>query len=207
MRKPRIYLAGKIAKNDWRHKLVPQLRSMEWPGKPVECEQFIYCGPFFAGCDHGCSHGPTRHGVVSDSPCQDDQQHMTDDEIRDLVIATNNDSLAGADLVFAYVDCLTAYGTLVELGAAYAMGTPVVLVLGKNITDTEEFQHLWYAIYQAEACVIGATEQDFLQVVKNRCAVEMANLNMRDARHRTEWDGDDAHSADDESHTRRYAMH
>ena len=190
--KPKIYIAGKIAKNDFRHKLVPQLRDMDWPGEPVRCDSFIYCGPFFAGCDHGCSHGPTRHGVVSDSPCQDAQQHMTDDEIRDLVILTNNDALASADYVFAYIDCLTAYGTLVELGAAYAMGKQVLLFLGTNIFETED-HHLWYAAQQADVLYRNVSEQEFCDAVRKfsarACDLQQARKK-RAPMNRS--DGDDA---------------
>jgi nucleoside 2-deoxyribosyltransferase len=166
--KPRIYLAGKIAKNDWRHKLVPQLRGTEWPGAPIECESFVYCGPFFAGCDHGCAHGPTRHGVVSDSPCQDDQQTMTDEQIRDLVIATNTNALGIADVVFAYVDCMTAYGTLVELGAAYAMGKQVVLMFGSNL-QPDDRSELWYAHRQADVVHESIEADDVARIVVSTC--------------------------------------
>lgn len=165
--KPRIYLAGKIAKNDFRHKLVPELRGTEWPGSPIECKDFIYCGPFFANCDHGCSHGPTRHGVVSDWPCQG-QSGMTDGQIRDQVIVTNNNALEIADVVFAYITCLTAYGTLVELGAAYATNKQVVLILGQNLHDDHK-RELWYAIRQADAVYQNVAPEDVVHIVQSTC--------------------------------------
>ena len=203
--KPKIYIAGKIAKNDFRHRLVPQLRGMEWPGKPIECGRFIYCGPFFAGCDHGCSHGPSRHGVVSESACHDEQYAMTDKEIRDLVIVTNNDALASADFVFAYIDCLTAYGTLVELGAAYAMGKQVILFFGKRIYGTKE-RHLWYAAHQADVVYQNTTKADFCRAVETFCDRAILFARVNEHNRDTERDGDNA-LFDDDAPACKHALH
>jgi len=76
----RIYLAGKIAKNDWRHEVVTNLgRALvigdQWSRWPV-LEKAVfgahdYVGPFFISDDHGCAHGAGAHGVGIglDSPC------------------------------------------------------------------------------------------------------------------------------------------
>lgn len=73
----KIYLAGKVAKGDWRHQFVPELRNVLdhevvdasdvtvlWP-RFIQgfLSQHDYVGPFFASCDHGCSHAPTSHGI------------------------------------------------------------------------------------------------------------------------------------------------
>jgi len=70
--KPRrkIYLAGKVTKNCWRHKIVDGLRGKDWDDGPLPCavyidgESFDYTGPFFVSCDHGCYHGEGTHGVL-----------------------------------------------------------------------------------------------------------------------------------------------
>jgi len=62
--RPRVYIAGKVAKLDFRHDLVPGLRDWRRENGSLECRDFIYVGPFFNSCDHGCMHGPGSHGVV-----------------------------------------------------------------------------------------------------------------------------------------------
>ena len=44
MPKPKIYLAGKIGKNDWRHFLVPGLRNCEWKDCPLMPSTFNMSG-------------------------------------------------------------------------------------------------------------------------------------------------------------------
>ena len=58
-----VYLAEKIDQTYWRHSLVPDLRNHPINGGPVHTKQFIYKGPFFISCDHGCFHGSNKHGV------------------------------------------------------------------------------------------------------------------------------------------------
>lgn len=71
--KPRrkLYLAGKVAKNCWRHKIIDGLRGKDWSDGPLPCavqvdgESFDYVGPFFVSCDHGCYHGHGTHGCLA----------------------------------------------------------------------------------------------------------------------------------------------
>ena len=72
MYKPVVYLAGKIAKHDWREQIVflrdgvdaanPE-RDLFNPELAIDCPDFIYGGPFFVSCDHGCGHGAGMHGT------------------------------------------------------------------------------------------------------------------------------------------------
>ena len=50
--KPRVYLAGTMVKNDWRHYLVPGLREHDGSDGSLELPDFTYVGPFFVSCDH-----------------------------------------------------------------------------------------------------------------------------------------------------------
>jgi hypothetical protein len=67
----KVYLAGRISKCDWRHKLVLHLGNNIDGGvegwREVKELPMIdgntYVGPFFVGCDHGCYHGANRHGA------------------------------------------------------------------------------------------------------------------------------------------------
>ena len=69
--KPKVYAAGKIHKNDWR----PVRRGGELIDT-VELEKYVYVGPFFIGCDHGCFHGDNSHGAGD--PIPSEQQRRLD---------------------------------------------------------------------------------------------------------------------------------
>jgi hypothetical protein len=140
--KPRVYFAGKIGQNDWRHSLIGgDLRNAIFsgdddgnlfnPGFTLECEQFIYCGPFFVACDHGCAHGANQHGAIGG--CCDDSFHgaLTDWHAR--IFNINLLRLRQADLVFAYIESADAYGTLIELGMAHSWRIPIGLRLPPEI--------------------------------------------------------------------------
>lgn len=68
----KIYLAGKISHTDWRHGIVGgNLRGADGNGDwHAERIRFwgtqIYTGPFFVGCDHGCSHTFGEHGMLNE---------------------------------------------------------------------------------------------------------------------------------------------
>lgn len=131
MRSPnRIYFAGKIGKNDWRHKIVPGLRGA-WHGAclepadpevivPIRFElggtAFDYAGPYFVGCDHGCFHGPESHGIVDAGEPADDRILTPE---RYDVFGLCLSWLQSADVVFAHVESGDAQGTMFELGWAF----------------------------------------------------------------------------------------
>jgi hypothetical protein len=132
-RPPRIYLAGKIALNDWRHDLVLNLRGHDYEDGPIDCGLFTYIGPFFIACDHGCRHGPGLHGVAG---------WGCDGELvkRSEVFDRNQAALAKADLVFAYIDAPECYGTAAEIGWAYANRTSVELHFSPQVNPDD----FWY---------------------------------------------------------------
>lgn len=144
----KVYLAGKIAKNDWRHGIVRGLREaatdgcMEYPAGvqfPSELPGAIfgkadYVGPFFVGCDHGCWHGDGTHGVINAN-----SMHDYGFDTRLDVYDRSFDAIRRCDLFFAWIECKTAYGTLVEIGMAYAMGKHVVVASPGPIDDD-----LWF---------------------------------------------------------------
>lgn len=119
----RIYLAGKIAPGDWRHTAVPRLREAmhaddgPWSTlKAAVLTKFDYVGPFFISCDHGGFHGPASHGVGAGGTdcCESVGLH------RSVVAQRCMDAIERADLFYAWLDDLTAFGTLAEIG--YASG-------------------------------------------------------------------------------------
>ena len=67
-----------------------------------------------------------------------------------------------ADYVFAYLDNLTAYGTLVEIGFAYASGIPVAIALSPKL----ERKDIWYALEAARFSYTGTPKDTFSEFCK-----------------------------------------
>ena len=102
-----IYLAGKIARNDWRHAIVADLRtafnddfygawghelgavvadpSYRWPVlRRSIFNHHNYTGPFFISCNHGCAHGDNLHGVAAvDLSSEKHKRYLTNAELDD----------------------------------------------------------------------------------------------------------------------------
>ena len=150
--KPRIYLAGKIRKNCWRHELVPGLRTAGWEGGPLVCSDFVYVGPFFVGCDHGCYHGPTTHGCGLDLWTPDVA------ESHDVAKACRQ-AVRNSNLVFCYIESPDCYGTLVEIGWAQEADIPVVIAFAPGVArPTQNEFHL--ACSYAYASAFDVTKND-----------------------------------------------
>lgn len=152
-----IYLAGKISKNDWRHDTVVGqdgrwlrgLWSDDNAGKPPFEEwpvwhravlgTFDYTGPYFISDDHGCAHGRDTHGCgTGDLICAADPG-PTQERTRDLCFA----AIRRSDIFFAWLDDPSAFGTLVELGYATALGKRIVTAV--PINRAEGVQDMWFA--------------------------------------------------------------
>lgn len=167
MSTPRIYFAGKMSQNDWRHQLVPDLRGavsqgyndedLFNPSLTIHCQGFDYGGPFFVACDHGCYHGPTRHGVTGG--CTNDV------DVRDRVFAVNLARVFRANSIFAYIENADAFGTALEIGFAHAHDKPVYLGFANAELQTE----LWMSAHAATAVHVGSARdcwERFIRSVK-----------------------------------------
>ncbi|MFE7077902.1 DUF559 domain-containing protein [Streptomyces sp. NPDC057620] len=141
-----IYLAGKIGKNDWRHDVVGRSLKQSWPEdcysndastpwpiiKNAVIDHFDYVGPYFIGDDHGCGHGAGTHGCGADgSVCGVDSAAPTRQQLVPRCFA----AIDSADIFFAWLDDVTAYGTLVELGYAKARGK-TIYTAGPQLPET-----------------------------------------------------------------------
>lgn len=140
MKRPRVYLAGKIAKCDWRHTLVPRLREALYEQGPIDCSTFTYVGPYFVSCDHGCNHGPNTHGAITKwggtaEPCYGPEGCVPPD--RAEIARRAREGVCSADLIFAYVEALDCVGTMAEIGFAVALRKPVVLCIAPGIEADE----------------------------------------------------------------------
>jgi hypothetical protein len=141
---PRVYLAGKIAIHDWRHLLVPGLNNASATESWLPADKFVYVGPFFIACRHGCYHGRNQHGAFlrGERACVE-PDYFTQREI----YLRNNSALDQAALVFTYIEQPDCYGTLTEIGRASLSASRIVICFAPGI-DTSEF---WYATESAHA--------------------------------------------------------
>lgn len=159
-----IYLAGKIGKNDWRHSIVNNLRGIcgeFYDGLPEHWPITIdgiaknkhYTGPYFIGCDHGCFHGPNTHGIGRvgyPAMCSQDNDvdypgttwdnHCPDDSREEYVARRCAEAISVSDVVYAWIDDLTAFGSIFEIGLAVGMGKRVIVATPGD----EKTQDLWF---------------------------------------------------------------
>lgn len=158
----KFYFAGKIGVSDWRHHIVDGLRNAEW-GDDVDSSSpwgelpraifktHDYVGPYFISDDHGCGHGPEQHGQALDgSLCisNDDLPQVR----REWVFKKCLHAIHKADVVFAWLDECSVYGSLFELGYAHSLGKEVWVALPspEYRTDSSRLRReLWFAIESA----------------------------------------------------------
>ncbi len=145
----RVYAAGKITKNGWRHGLFPVIDDADyenpdatpWPSDaPIgsSLPGAVYVGPHFMSDDHGCYHGENSHGVAAgDMACS-----VYPGLSRPEVAARCLGAIRSATHVFAWVDDPTCHGTLVEIGYARALGKQVHLYTHGG---RKELDDLWFA--------------------------------------------------------------
>ncbi len=138
----RIYLAGKVSRADWRTAILGArpggVSDEDWVRPWPTLRKAIfgvhdYVGPYFVSCDHGCAHGKHAHGVLGGG--------CTSLNGRDIdLVAKCQRAIRTADLVFAWLDDTTAYGTLWELG--FASGFGVATAVGGPLSIQRD---LWFA--------------------------------------------------------------
>lgn len=148
----KIYLAGKIQKNDWRGKLVYGLEDLmpeEWH-KTVTLDMdglSKYVGPFFVACDHGCAHGGNGHGAAGGA-CSG--VAISQDDVRRKSLA----GIKACDLLIvrADADFATAYGTIAEIGIAHALRKAVVIVREARL-PWSAFHDQWFSFGCADMVI------------------------------------------------------
>lgn len=164
-----VYCAGKINKNDWRHRLFQDLRdetvvntcedeTCHKYGQPhfnkdngvVDINnKFLYAGPFFIACDHGCYHGENTHGRGAENEtCYSGGagSNPTQYDVWTQCLGW----LSESDIVFAFIEDKTCYGTLTEIGWAHRDGKLVYIVFAND----ELAKEMWFVGHTAiNTCV------------------------------------------------------
>ena len=112
----------------------------------IEFRDFIYSGPFAIDTASGHATG-----------------HADDPGNRGRVWDLDRHQIARCDLFIAYIEDLEAYGTLVEVGYAAALGKPIALGFSDELAE-DEFEELWFARMAAWKVYYGSPQQFWAQV-------------------------------------------
>jgi len=151
-----VYLAGKITSNGWRQEIFDMRNTFcgdDYDEIKLSTIQIRYnfktniTGPFFLGCDHGCYHGENSHGVGIQCPngCYGENT-LTEKQVYDICTRQINNS----NVVFAYIDENTCYGTLWEIGYAKAKGKHIDIVF-----DNEKLMsNMWFICQAADTVTV-----------------------------------------------------
>lgn len=172
----RVYLAGKISQNDWRHAIFRNL-SGATDEKNITLDKFVYAGPYFicaninTNIPYNTYHGENTHGRgvgKSDADYSDEDGGL--DSHWSIVGKPHDgygrgpDDRAGvvskclfwieeSDIIFAWLDKNDAYGTLVELGLAHSLGKPIFLAMPIGF---KAHQDMWFAWTLADMAIMTA---------------------------------------------------
>jgi len=165
----KLYLAGKVSKNCWRHQFVEGLRDAYTSTDYAERNRVVggdmwpelrdaiapgvdYVGPFFVSDDHGCFHEPGWHGSY-DRACGEAYmigKHGGDDDwVRADTVKLCLRAVERCTTMLAVI-ADDAHGTLVEVGYAVAKGKNVV-VTNSVFCDAEPYMEregeAWFALH------------------------------------------------------------
>jgi len=143
----KIYLAGKITKNGWRHHLVPELRHATWDDAPLAFGSHKYIGPFFVGCDHGCFHVPTGHGSINKDlkACAEDYNPVTRAQVHHNCLT----AIGNCDVLIAYINDAECYGSIAEIQFALDKRKHVVICFAPGLASAKQNEY-WFVCHTAQ---------------------------------------------------------
>jgi hypothetical protein len=148
---PHVYLAGKIARSDWRTELVEMPTWIEgnaFPRLPMKGVPAVCTGPIYQEMGgHGVAHGPNQHGTMM----ADNHGWVAEDD-RTETVRRCLGAVQRSDFVFAWIADLTCYGSLVEIGFAHAVGVPVYIGVMYGVSHED----IWFASEVAGGVTVGS---------------------------------------------------
>lgn len=173
--KPRVYMAGKIyaTRDDWRPITGDQqhlddptaIARMYDASAELDCDDFVYIGPFSYGCDHGDAHGNAEHGAGISAMEHDlgrcgciRANHPEIKNARQVLFETCKARVLRADVVLAYIDSADAFGTFIEIGFANAAGVPVYIGVSDSM-DQHVIDDMWFILRCAKKVYRGEAAQ------------------------------------------------
>lgn len=144
---PHVYLAGKISLCDWRMPIVGYRCGGLYGGDNVDITKYrikylcknknestvqevTITGPWFLACDHGCYHGDNSHGLgINKLGCNiANDDNYSEREVYDICLKQIDNS----NLVFAYIDDDTCYGSIYEISYAISHDKYVVIIFANE---------------------------------------------------------------------------
>ena len=159
-----IYLAGKISRGDWRENICHSIRD----GKPedswktqfqgihweYQSREFCchYAGPFFTCAGHGQDHGAGTHGNAM--LCK---AHERDIKVFNRCMA----AIDASDIILAWFDDLFQYGTICEIGYAYANKKPVGIGYAPHMA--RYIEDLWFPLTASQGAGVYETPEAFVR--------------------------------------------
>lgn len=161
LKKPTIYLAGKISKNDWRHEVVPGLRGHVdgGPNNMIPTRDFNYAGPYFASCDHGCYHTAQSHGAMS-------KRQKSRASAKKAVFDRCELAVKLSDLIIIYISDKDCHGTLIEVGWVQILNKDHVLIFAPGMAS-KKINDFWFSTMKNPIDVIyGVEKHDVAKVIK-----------------------------------------
>ena len=163
--------------------------------RPFEAagRNFVYTGPYTLSDDHGGSHAPFSGVLSGDDLIIGGYGSRSHGSAPDITLCPNNHerdtnalytfqrAMAGigaCDVFFVWLDDMEAYGSLVEIGYAKALGKHIVLAAPTSAqisaTDSGNSRgELWFAHQAADQVVHGASANECF----HNWAVNDAKLN------------------------------
>lgn len=114
-----------------------------WPIEPLAVfGTFDYVGPYFVSAQHGpTTHGPATHGYGPNGWFPSDHCFSPLGVARAACL----NAIRSCDVFYAWLDDLTAYGTLVEIGYAEAFGKAIIIDGPAARVGDDERNELWFA--------------------------------------------------------------
>ncbi len=164
-REPYVYFAGKIPDDDWRVRMIPDLRNHSWDDGPLPQPGFNYVGPFTVKCSHGCRPGPNAHNNVTG--CCSDPEQVLSDVVTHCLVAVDH-----SDIVFCYIERLDCHGTIVELTRAHAQGIPIVIAFAPGVAEANN-NEMWFPSMLATRVYFGVSRCQ-LPFLVNKSIKELA---------------------------------
>ena len=165
MDKLNVYLAGKISSKDWRQELI-DIRNNFYGNEKYKIrnrmtldynDNITITGPFFLSCDHSCYHGDNSHGVGLSKRQYDsygERNIFSEKEVNDICLS----QIRKSDVIFAYINSNSCYGTLYELGYAKSLGKKIIILFesGKLMKD------MWFIYQKADIVeLVDKSERDY----------------------------------------------
>lgn len=148
----KVYMGGKIERNDWRHSIFKDLRSGNsdfFQSQMSKVDGFSYNGPFFVSCDHGCFHGVGNHGLgVINDGCGTGSFGEKGQEVekqfkRHEVINKCINWIKSSDIVFFWIDKRDAYGSIAEIALAHSLKKPIFIGVSHELENPED---MWFPL-------------------------------------------------------------